>query len=164
MEKKITENFHFYPCFVSSRLWGFGEPSSCSSLCPLMAQMVKNPCAVKETRVQSLDREDPLEKGMATHSGILAWRIPWTGGLVGCTTWGRKESDMTEWLNTIGYYRVLSRVPCVYSRSVLVLFVSFLSLFGCTRSFLQQVWSSSLKVKELVAQSCPILHYPRIIK
>ena len=130
----------------------------------LVAQMVKNPPARQETQVQSLDREDPLEKGMATHSGILAWRIPWTGGLVGCTTWGRKESDMTEWLNTIGYYRVLSRVPCVYSRSVLVLFVSFLSLFGCTRSFLQQVWSSSLKVKELVAQSCPILHYPRIIK
>ena len=46
--------------------------------------VVKNPPAMQETQVQSLDREDPLEEGMATHSSILAWRIPWTeqsGGL-----------------------------------------------------------------------------------
>ena len=46
--------------------------------------MVKNLPAMWETGVRSLDWEDPLEKGMATHSGILAWRIPWTeepGGL-----------------------------------------------------------------------------------
>ena len=49
-----------------------------------MAQKVKNPPAMWETWVQSLGGEDPLEKGMATHSSILAWRIPWTeepGGL-----------------------------------------------------------------------------------
>ena len=43
-----------------------------------MAQTVKNLPAMQETWVRSLDGEDPLEKGMATHSGILAWRIPWT--------------------------------------------------------------------------------------
>ena len=43
-----------------------------------MAQMVKNLPAIKETWVQSLGQEDPLEKGMATHFSILAWRIPWT--------------------------------------------------------------------------------------
>ena len=46
--------------------------------------MAKNLPAVQETWVQSLGREDPLEKGMATYSSILAWRIPWTeepGGL-----------------------------------------------------------------------------------
>ena len=43
-----------------------------------MAQMVKNPPAVWETRVRSLDWEDPLEKGKAIHSSILAWRIPRT--------------------------------------------------------------------------------------
>ena len=51
---------------------------------PLVAQMVKNLPAVQKTWVQSLGRKDPLEKGMATHSSILAWRIPWTeeaGGL-----------------------------------------------------------------------------------
>ena len=44
----------------------------------LVAQLVKNPPAMWETWVQSLGWEDPLEKGKATHSSILAWRIPWT--------------------------------------------------------------------------------------
>ena len=44
----------------------------------MVTQMVKNPPAVQETRVRSLGREDPLEKGMATHSSVLAWGIPWT--------------------------------------------------------------------------------------
>ena len=43
----------------------------------LVAQMVKNLSAMQETLVQSLGWEDPLEKGIATHSSILAWRIPW---------------------------------------------------------------------------------------
>ena len=43
-----------------------------------MAQMVKNLPAKQETQVQYLDREDPLEKEMATHSSILAWKTPWT--------------------------------------------------------------------------------------
>ena len=50
----------------------------------LVAQTIKNLPAVQETQVQSLGQEDPLEKGMATHTSILAWRIPWTeepGGL-----------------------------------------------------------------------------------
>ena len=49
-----------------------------------MAQMVKSLPVMLETQVQSLGWEDPLQKGMATHSSILAWRIPWTeepGGL-----------------------------------------------------------------------------------
>ena len=44
----------------------------------LMAQMVKNLPEMQETQVQSLGREDSLEKGMATHSSILTWRISWT--------------------------------------------------------------------------------------
>ena len=51
----------------------------------LVAQMVKTLPAMQETWVRSLGQEDPLEKGMAAHSGILAWRIPWTekpGGYV----------------------------------------------------------------------------------
>ena len=50
----------------------------------LVAQMVKNLPEMQETQVQSLDQEDPLKKGMATHCSILAWRIPWAeepGGL-----------------------------------------------------------------------------------
>ena len=51
----------------------------------LVAQMVKRLSAMQETQVQSLGREDPLEKEMAAHSSILAWKIPWTaepGGLL----------------------------------------------------------------------------------
>ena len=53
-------------------------------LASLVGQMVKNLPAMQKTQVQSLGWEDALEKGMATHSSILAWRIPWTeesGGL-----------------------------------------------------------------------------------
>ena len=46
----------------------------------LVAQLVKNLPAIQESWVQSLDLEDPLEKGKATHSSILTWRIPWTMG------------------------------------------------------------------------------------
>ena len=45
---------------------------------PCGSQMVKNLLAIQETWVQSLGQKDPLEKEMATHSSILAWRIPWT--------------------------------------------------------------------------------------
>ena len=57
---------------------------TCHPRASLVAQMAKNPPAIQETRVQSLSWEDPLEKGMTTHSSILVWRIPWTeepGGL-----------------------------------------------------------------------------------
>ena len=50
----------------------------------LVARMVKTLPAMQETWVRSLGQEDPLEKGMATHSGILAWRIPWTEKPGGC--------------------------------------------------------------------------------
>ena len=62
----------------------------------LVAQMVKNLRAMQETEVGSLGREDPLEKGMATHSSILAWRIPWTEEPDGLQPKGSQELDMTE--------------------------------------------------------------------
>ena len=76
----------------------------------LVAQMVKNLPAMQETWVQSLGWEDPLEKGMATHCSILAWRIPWTeepGRLY--SLWGHKESDRTEQLTLLDYLVMLSR-------------------------------------------------------
>ena len=54
---------------------------------------VKNPPATQETQVQSLGREDPLEREMATHSSILAWRIPWTEEPGGLQSMGLKGSD-----------------------------------------------------------------------
>ena len=55
-----------------------------------VAQMVKNPPAMQETRVQFLDQEDALKEGMATHCSILAWRIPWTEE-PGYSPWGHKD-------------------------------------------------------------------------
>ena len=50
--------------------------------------MVRNPPAIQETQVFSLGWEDPLEKGMATHSSVLAWRIPWTEEPSGLSSMG----------------------------------------------------------------------------
>ena len=61
-----------------------------------MVQRLKHLPAMWETWVRFLGREDPLEKEMATHSSILAWRISWTEELGGLQSMGRKESDMTE--------------------------------------------------------------------
>ena len=57
--------------------------------------MVKNPPEMQETQVQSLGEEDPLEKGMATCSSILAWRIPWTEEPGTLQSMGSQESDAT---------------------------------------------------------------------
>ena len=68
-----------------------------------MAQRVKNLPAKQETQVCFLGQEDPLEKGMATHSSILVWRTPWTeepGGLKKSPL-GHKESDTTEQLSLL---------------------------------------------------------------
>ena len=71
----------------------------------LVAQMVKNLVAMQETWVRSLGWEDPLEKRMATHSSILAWRAPWTEepgklqSMPGYSPWGHKELDTTEQLS-----------------------------------------------------------------
>ena len=62
----------------------------------LVAQMIKNPPAMQETWVRSLDWEDPLEKRMATHFSILAWRIAWTEESGGLQCKELKGQDTTE--------------------------------------------------------------------
>ena len=59
-----------------------------------MAQMAENLPAMQETWVQSLGQEDPLEKGMTTHSSILAWRIPWTEEPGGLPSMGSQKSQI----------------------------------------------------------------------
>ena len=67
---------------------GFGGPQTCPFL---VAQMLKNLSAVQETQAHSLSLQDPLEKGVATHSSILAWRIPWTGEPGGLQSMGSQR-------------------------------------------------------------------------
>ena len=69
-----------------------------NSWASLVAQMVKNLPAIQEIQVQSLGQEDPLEKGMATYSSILAWRIPWTEEPGGLQFMGPQNWDTTEQL------------------------------------------------------------------
>ena len=70
-----------------------------------MAQTVKNLPAMEETWVQSLGWEDPLKKGMATHSSILAWEIPWKKSLVGYSPQNPKESYTTEQITLSLFHR-----------------------------------------------------------
>ena len=83
-----------------------------------MAQTVKYPPAMQETQVRSLGQEEPQAKGMATHSSILVWGIPWTeepGRLH--NPWGPKESDTTE--QTSGRYQAATGTPWCNSSPVL---------------------------------------------
>ena len=72
----------------------------------LVVQRLSRQPAMWETWVRSLGREDPLEKETATHSSILAWRIPWMEEPGGLQSTGSKESDMTERLHF--HYKVKS--------------------------------------------------------
>ena len=69
---------------------GIGYPIQYSWASPV-AQLVKNLPAMRETWIRSLGWEDPLEKGKATHSSILAWRIPWIGLSMGSKRAGHAE-------------------------------------------------------------------------
>ena len=67
--------------------------------------MVKNAPVMQETQVRSLGWEDPLAKGMATHSSILAWRIPRKEEPGGLGLWGRKESDTSDRLRLSPFHQ-----------------------------------------------------------
>ena len=82
----LTSYRHLLKCHL------LNEPFPDHPGASLVAQMVKNPPAMQET----LDQEDPLEEGMATHSGILAWKIPWTEEPGWLQFMGSQESDTTE--------------------------------------------------------------------
>ena len=68
-----------------------------------MAQTVKNLPAIWETWVQSLGQQDPLEEEMATHSSILAWRIPWTDGPGGLQSMGSQRVRHNWATNTFSF-------------------------------------------------------------
>ena len=75
-------------------------PSALPSWASLVAQMVKNLPVMQETWVQCLGQKDPLEKGIATHSSILAWRIPWTEEPGGPQSMGLQRVGHDRAINT----------------------------------------------------------------
>ena len=79
---------------------GIGYPLQ-YSWASLVVQVVKNLPATRETWVRSLGWEDPLEKGKATHSSIVAWRIPWTVD----SPWGRKYLGLKDRVSTVHLQR-----------------------------------------------------------
>ena len=80
-----------------------------------MAQTVKNVPTMQETWVQSLGQEDPLEKGMVTHSSILTWRIPWTEESGGVQSMGSQRVGHDGATNTLIFVCVCVCVcVCVY--------------------------------------------------
>ena len=119
----------------------------------LVAQMIKNPPTMWETWVQSLGGEDPLKGGLATHSSILAWRIPMDRGALWASLHGVAESDTTARLSTMspvprirgaflpGCKRHFKPIPCAAScahvppqpvlSSLSVLVVLFVCMFNC---------------------------------
>ena len=92
----------------------------------------KNPPAVQETWVRSLGWKDPLEKGKATHSSILAWRIPWTIIIhIYIYPWDRKESDTTEGLSLHSFKKIMSHLVHVCVFSSVLLFVKHSCFKDC---------------------------------
>ena len=80
--------------------------------------VVKNLPAIQETQIQSLVREDPPEKGMATHSSILSWRIPWIEKPGRLHPWGLKELDTTEQLTLSLTFHITLSVYTIFCLSI----------------------------------------------
>ena len=104
----------------------------------LVAQTVNNLPAIQE----NLGQEDPLEKKMATHSSILAWRIPWTEELVGHSPCGHKESDTTEQLTLSLVFLPQQGLswPSIWSSSLWVMVACTLGLTWFINPYSTGLW------------------------
>ena len=78
---------------------------------------------MQKAQVQSLGGKDPLEEGIATHSSILAWKIPWTTSLVGYSPQGRTESDTTEHAHGLrGICIEMFNSCCIWTVELMIMF------------------------------------------
>ena len=136
-KNSLPQTQSFLQCYLLICLGNFFYWSILNLRASLVAQLVKNP-AVQEIRVHSLGWEDPLEKGKATHSSILAWRIPWT------IPWGCKESDSTEQLSLILNLQCLISFKCTAKW-----FSYFIDIYG----FFQILFHSVQFSRSLVSNS-----------
>ena len=106
----------------SGVVWGSSQWFGPFYWASLVAQRLKRLPGMRETRVQSLGWEHPLEKEMATHFSTLAWRILWREDLVGYSPWGHKESDTTERFHflsiVIKSYLIRPKIDTIIHRTV----------------------------------------------
>ena len=153
---RISDRLFLSCSLVTLNTWlprinlGWGFPSLHKVLlCPLVAQMVKNLPAMQETQVGSLGQEDPLEKGMATHSSILAWRISWTEESGGLQSMGSQRVWQDWAANTITFQKVLSFL--IYGNQTLLCFfffppyhmIQFIRSL-CAQQVVQRIWTKGV--------------------
>ena len=120
-------------CYIS--VWGFP-----------VAQLVKNLPAMQETRVQSLGRENPLEKGMATHSSFLAWRIPWTEEPCGLQSTGLQRVRH-GWVTNTHVYLLYYICMYIYMLSIILhYYICF--IYSGVYTFEKIVWHYQLNGHE----------------
>ena len=137
----------------------------------LVPQIVESLSAMQETWVRSLGQEDPLERKMATHSSILAWKISWPGESSGLySPQGHKESDTTERLHSLmqsveGLYRTNTdfhrrrdlTADCHWTQTTVLSWVSILPTYS-VEFWLSPPWSSSF-LKSDFSLSLPLLSW-----
>ena len=124
--------------------------------CFPVAQMVKNPPVMQETWVWSLGAEDPLEKGMATHSGILAWRIPWTeepDRLWGHSLWALRvrpdwETNSFTFAKPLGIFPTESFCKYWYMIHVSVLNTWWKTIY--TKKFTFKIRKNRMKIHKII--------------
>ena len=97
----------------------------------LVVQMAKNLPAMQETCVRSMGQKDPLKKRMATHSSVLAWRVPGTEETGSCRPWGHKELDTTESLKQPFEYHMSQYFAISTNHHYCHLFYTFFKLTHC---------------------------------
>ena len=123
--------------------------------------MVKNPPAIQETWVHFLGREDPLEKGMVTHSSTLAWEIPWTeepGGLQSVRLHRVRHDWVTNTFTSLSFFRTFAWTCAIAPPWPLS--SPFLSLWATVYG----AGGAIILVILLLKQQCPLIPVPGLMK
>ena len=120
----------------------------------LVAQMVKNLPAVWETCAWSLGQKDPLEKGMATHPSILAWRIPWVEGIGGLQSVGLQRARHNWATNTFAFFLHYTKWSYILQEKTNF---NGLRMFSTTKLILNKYFRNVSKLNSILSKSVNIV-------